>query len=631
MAVMHPSLDDCNRLAQPLNAGELRVARKLAELDDSWTVYVQPRLAHDVPDFVAVHDRHGVCAIEVKDWSYGAYEQADDGTIRHIDGHGVPTAVADQPRYQAYRYRSTIFDQFFALPEDGDSPPHAVRAVVIMPRYSTAHAEQLLAKVQVTEHELSVRVWGGDRLEQSMEDVVRGPGCPPPRPASVDRLRRQLATSGLTVEVCEPARMSADARNIATNPSGAKRRRVRGPAGCGKSFGLAARAARLAADHRQVLVLSFNTTLANYLRSLVDARCRELAVDPTPVTCVSFHSFCTRLVEDAEVAGITTEAPEGMQWFDAIVDRARQACEAGFRTEYDTVLVDEGQDFTLDWWNLLRHHVVHPDGEMLLVVDPTQDVYEKRSWTDEDQMLGSGFSGPWTELKGSYRLPSDVVPIANRFAERYLGGERLQAEVPADIGAIMGSGLATRRRWRNIDRVRDLGREIGQEVVRLLGDHPELSPNDVVFLCDSHDHGLDAVEVIERAGYAVHHIFAKRANDRSRRKRRFWPDAPGVKGCTVHSFKGWEAPALVMGVGRGDHARRLAYVAMTRIRIGGQDRPAHLRVVNADLGVAGFESTFTDFAVPTIPVWAAPAPGSRVGSPPQHLPRPPATSTLADA
>ncbi len=82
------------------------------------------------------------------------------------------------------------------------------------------------------------------------------------------------------------------------------------------------------------------------------------------------------------------------------------------------MLIDEGQDFTLDWWNMLRHHVVAEDGEMLLVADPTQDVYDKQAWTDEERMLGAGFSGPWTELNGSYRLPSDLVPMANAFAAR---------------------------------------------------------------------------------------------------------------------------------------------------------------------------------------------------------------------
>ncbi|MEP1125436.1 MAG: hypothetical protein ABJH68_16240 [Ilumatobacter sp.] len=86
------------------------------------------------------------------------------------------------------------------------------------------------------------------------------------------------------------------------------------------------------------------------------------------------------------------------------------------------------------------------DGEMLLVSDPTQDVYDKKAWTDEERMLGAGFSGPWTELSGSYRLPSDLVPMANAFAAKYLNGEHIAGEVPADRVAISGASNPTRRR-----------------------------------------------------------------------------------------------------------------------------------------------------------------------------------------
>ena len=57
----------------PLNAGEYRVLEHLSRLSAEWTIYVQPRLGQDVPDFVAVHDTLGVCAIEVKDWAYNKY------------------------------------------------------------------------------------------------------------------------------------------------------------------------------------------------------------------------------------------------------------------------------------------------------------------------------------------------------------------------------------------------------------------------------------------------------------------------------------------------------------------------------------------------------------------------------
>lgn len=157
MARMRPPLDELDRIAVPLNDGEMRVAQKLAELDDSWTVYVQPRLAQDIPDFVAIHPRHGVCAIEVKDWAVGGYRQADDGSIECMTG-GAWQRTAEQPRYQAFRYRSTIYEHFFALPDDAERPTLAIRAVLVLPQWSTAKAERLFEKPAVTPSEQSVRV-----------------------------------------------------------------------------------------------------------------------------------------------------------------------------------------------------------------------------------------------------------------------------------------------------------------------------------------------------------------------------------------------------------------------------------------------------------------------------------------
>jgi superfamily I DNA/RNA helicase len=361
-----------------------------------------------------------------------------------------------------------------------------------------------------------------------------------------------------------------------------------------------------------VLVLSYNSTLANYLRSLVNDRCREIGANPTLVTCVNFHAFCQRVVDDAKQAGFTTQAPIGKPWYEAIVDQARDAMAVGYRCRFDAVLIDEGQDFTLEWWNFLRDYVVAAGGEMLLVADPTQDVYEQRAWTDEAKMLGAGFSGPWTELTGSYRMPTDMVPIANAFAAKYLDGEHIAGEVPSDHLDLFGSAAATIRHWENNTSPADHGSLIGHEVVRLLTTHPDLSPSDVAFLCDRHDDGLHAVAVIEAAGYPVHHIFARDEQSRTRRKQRFWPDAAGVKGCTVHSFKGWETPALVMGIGKDQKSKRLAYVAMTRIRVGGPGRPAYVSVVNSDLSIAGFDSLFRHWATPSIPVWAPPRADTRI-------------------
>jgi hypothetical protein len=609
MAIMRPPLEECVRLITPLNEGEWRVAEKLSELDDEWTVYVQPRLAQDIPDFVAVHPRHGVCAIEVKFWSTGAYRQTDDGTVETMEC-GRWRRTTEAPRYQAWRYRTTIYDQFFALPHDGDRPSQAVRSVLILPQWQTRRAEALLARPTVTDDELTVRVLGGEALQGKASEIVGR--APVPNPVSIARLHRHLAESDATRELRIPPKLSEGAKNIQSNPSNARRRRIRSAAGSGKSFGLAARAARLTAERQHVLVLTYNTTLANYLRTLVSARCKEEGANPSLVTCVAFHPFCRRLVEDAEQAGYPTVEPPDMEWFDVLVARAVEACEAGYEHRFDAVLVDEGQDFTLDWWNFLRAHVVRPDGEMLLVADPTQDVYDQQAWTDEAHMIGAGFSGKWTELEGSYRMPADLVPLTNRFAERHLDGERLRAEIPADHASIAGASVETVRHWEQLAVSSELGTAVGHEVVRLLTAYPDLNPRDLVFLCEHHDDGLKAVQVIEAAGFEVHHIFAEKAAARSRRKRRFWPDGPGVKGCTVQSFKGWETPALVLGIGSDAMSTRLAYVGMTRVKARNDGLPSFLSVVSVNFKFAGFQSTFTNWGVPTIPMWEPPVASDRV-------------------
>lgn len=52
-------------------------------------MFIQPRLTMDLPDFVAVHPRYGVCAIEVKDWNPGRYRNLDGVVQRRQDSQWV--------------------------------------------------------------------------------------------------------------------------------------------------------------------------------------------------------------------------------------------------------------------------------------------------------------------------------------------------------------------------------------------------------------------------------------------------------------------------------------------------------------------------------------------------------------
>jgi hypothetical protein len=379
-----------------------------------------------------------------------------------------------------------------------------------------------------------------------------------------------------------------------------------------------------------VLLLSFNVTLANRLRTMVDAHARDVGANPTLVACANFHSFCTRVVQDAEVLGAHLAAPPGMPWTVGIVAKATQAYEHGFGARYDAVLVDEGQDFTREWWELLRDQVLTTGGETLVAVDPTQDIYDRVSWldtdldtdhldTDDGAEPGLGEAGRTVHLDESLRMPNDLLALSGAFATSQLEGETIVSDpiVSQDAGSV--------RSWIDVDRVQELGPAVGHEVVRLLQECPTLKPGDISFVCDYHHDGVAAVRVIEAAGIPVHHIFSRDPDaPRRRRKHRFWPEVDAVKGCTAHSLKGWQSPAVVLGVGADDRARRLAYVAMTRTVLPDDGGPAFVAVVNADRSLREFGASFAEGsadapALPTSATWT-PTPTSPVPPPPPPAP-----------
>ena len=590
MAVVRPPLNDWERLAEPLDAAEDLVARRLAgRLGDGWTVFVKPRIGLQRPDLVAVHDRYGVCAIEVRGWEPSTVRADESGAIEvRRDGEWAPVR---HPRFMAARNRSTIHDRYFAQPTDDVEPGRAVRGIVITPNLATERARELFVHPVAPPADREIEVWGREALEDGLVSIVHGPECDVPDPATLARLRAHLVVAGKTEESA-PVDLEPATLEVVENPSGTTTRRVTGPAGSGKSFAIAARAARLAADGREVLALSFSVTMANHLRDLVNARCAETGADPTRVTCANFHSFCEQMVQDAQQVGIGVMPDTRMRFADSIVAMAMHVFAADFEHRYDAVLVDEGQDFAPSWWNLLRAQVCRPGGEMLLAADARQDIYQRCEWTDEATCLEAGFTEPWIELSGSGRMPADATAVAGRFAAANVFGDSTPDPF-ADEHERGSDDSRTIGHWQNIHLVSTLGRDIGREVVRLLREHPELEPGDVAFLCEQHHDGMDAVDEIEAAGYPVQHFFTRDPDDARRRRRyRLRPGGTAVTGSTIHSLKGWGSRAVVMGIDLETRSKRTAYVSMTRVARDPDGGPSFLSVVNADQRVAGFAETF---------------------------------------
>lgn len=608
--ILSPPPNELDSLPTPLNDGERMVLDALVRhLDDEWEIFVQPKLHTKEPDFVIAHPSFGATVIEVKAWNPDCY-QVEDGKLLVRDSRGWQPC-GEQPRWQCHRYRQMLSDRFFLPPQAGKDDFALTRGVVVLPFHTTESARGLLNAISVDKHSESfVRVYGGDHLERpdgAREIAVgsRRRGEQPDlrmRPEYIARLRCHLSESEWISDQRHPLVLSKAARNIARNPDRAKIRRVRGPAGSGKTLGLAARAAELAKQEKSVLVLCFNMTLPHLIKDLASRHCREIGANRRRILSTHFHGFCLDVLDKVGVrySGRDAEDDNDEGRFDSLFQQAKESYEsAEFRSllpRFDAVLVDEGQDFFLEWWNFLRFQVRKPDGEMLLVDDSTQDVYGRSSWTRESKMASAGFSGSWTNLQGSYRTPRILIPILADFARSYLSGEIDPPSVPAEQeqGALFGEAelSACERRWIQVPSSA-LADSIAKEVLRLLDAHEDLHPHDITFLVEEHQIGLAVSKALEEKGIDVTHIFTETDDqERRTRKQRFWGGLGGTKGCTVQSFKGWEARAIVAGVDARKESSRLAYVAMSRVKADPSNRRAFLSVVCSDPRLAEFGHAF---------------------------------------
>ena len=572
-----PALEQLELLPTPLNAGELATVGALDQLGSDWHIFVQPRLAMAQPDFVVVHPDKGVWVIEVKDWNPSRYRP-----VRNPGGRLIEVFDGDRwiprpsPKSQLVSYEKTFRERFFVDFAGAWLPHQGLRVLLVLPRFSRDEAVQLLGGFPlVVEQELA-------HLAQQLSEASDARL----EPDRIAELLRWLDEPENVSDQRLPLALSGQAQEVALNRREVQFRRVRGPAGSGKSLALASRAIEIASQRKEVLVVTYNITLGHYLHDLCSRAARQKKVSRwrNAVSFIHFHGMLKELLEQRG------ERPTGEDWESWAIAVLRSAyAEPGHGLPtFDAILVDEGQDFESEWWVFLRSHVLRPGGEMLLVADRTQNLFHRSDWA-ESGTAGGGFSGPWVELKGTYRMPVDLIPIVREFAERYLPEQgRDLPSIELDHPGLQDAHEPTIRRWQNVADV-DVIEAAADEVIRLSTQVDGLSPSDVVLLAD-HEVGVAVMAELRARGNDVLSLFTENDGDARRRlKRAFWACSPGIKGCSVHSFKGWESRAIVCVPSVMGEVP--LYIAMTRVKAA-PSRPACLSVINGVDSLRNFKPRF---------------------------------------
>lgn len=605
--VIDPPLEALSSLRQPLNDGERRVLDWFIKiLPTGWEIYIQPHLNGLRPDFVVLHPRCGIAVYEVKDWNlHGLDYYVDDGRgaprlMGHRDGKVFSLARQD-PVAAIDTYKREIHGLYVP----SLSAKHgfgAIVAGVIFTSATTRDAEDLLNPLrQAKGHTNFPKLYpviGAELLERHDDAALRALLSSARR---IDNRMSDRVATELRHWLVEPAfsrdqrvplaqLLTPKQRSLCINKEGVRFRRVKGPAGSGKSLVLAGRAAELAKQGRRVLVVTFNITLINYLLDLAVQYAQSGEVR-RQITALNFHSWCRRIAEitgrereyhalwsdggdeDAEDVLRTVLPSKALQWAAAL----------GADDRWDAVLVDEGQDFLPSWWNAIRAALpTDGSGEALLVADRQQNVYGNKPWTDIE-MNGAGFRGTWGVLESSHRMSPSLCRLAADFVDRFQPDVDEHRPIPAQ-GELE---FRTELRWLQMAPAEPVAAACVDAMLAILSnsDDDPVAVAELVCIVDRDDVGLEVARLLRDKNISVLHTFglgqtkSEKDKDGRRRKLGFFKGDARVKITTIQSFKGWESRALVVQISEASDSTglALAYAAITRLKQ--DDRGCFLTVV----------------------------------------------------
>lgn len=605
---------------ESLSDDEISVFRSLeTKLPTEVEIYVKPQLNGLSTDF-CLFSPVGVMPIILCDWdlSSGKFTAHNDLSAvneESPDGHLV---THQSPINRLLVLRDLILDLFCARSEMSLSNLELiVCAGVIFTKATTQQALSLCRSIPKTDDPKGSAVWNGKNssvriLGNDIFDSETMHFIVPITQSWRAKWQSEIVYRDVRSWLVEPEQRAINRepleldltqKRLVTDPTPPKYRRIRGPAGSGKSLILAARAQELVNRGSRVLVVFFNITLLRWLQSYADrwaiqsSTSNNRVLPNNHVTFVHYHRLLKWLCFDHLPLSLAYESIWKNQ--NNSIEKKTELTTALIvaalphfpdHRKYDAILVDEGQDFLPSWWGLVRK-LCKENGERLLVRDTTQDIYGRAPRWPEGDWAGAGFSGQWINLEVSYRLPRSVADFALRFAQQFMPQNQV-----IEPRATQQMGLSLEKcfiKWENCYAPDGHYLEVvTHAVVELLkqledgGSWP-----DITVIVTSRNFGWSLSQSLKHLKINTAHTFAGADSDRftreqqqlERRKKIGFSLVSGVvKITTIASAKGLEARGIVVAIGPGDSLEKasLVYTAITRVKA--SPKGSGLVVVNAD-------------------------------------------------
>lgn len=500
---------------------EIKVRERLAGIDDlvvfhsvAWQSRRSGRQGDGEADFVVLVPDLGILILEVK----GGGIEVVDGTWYSTGSDGIRHSIKDpfnqakDSKYALLAFFKTVDPSLARYPiVHGVVFPdivvnemlgfNAPRAITI-DRIDLAQPRAIIKKI--------FHHWGqGQAVAKDDAQRIIGHLAPTIR---VRRLLRddvgdaEQALIDLTAE--QMGVLQAIRRN--------KRAAILGGAGTGKTVLAAEKARQLASSGFRTLLLCYNAPLRWYLASILN---------DSSVEVETFHSLTLR---EAKRARLKVPFDPKSEWYESDAPRILRDAATHNGTRYEAILVDEAQDFSMEWISVTQS-LVTDDDLLYLFADSHQNLY-RRGWSIPKGIVEF-------DLTLNCRNTRQIARrVANVFGDR-LDGKLVDGPEPRFIEA---------------DRREQLIPYVIGLVESIISEH-EIEPTQMIVLTDS-----AALTSELRSTGVAGHLFTTL-------------EGHGVPVETVYRFKGLEREVVILVLSDAmtkDDLRAIAYVGLSRAKVG---------------------------------------------------------------
>ena len=377
-----------------------------------------------------------------------------------------------------------------------------------------------------------------------------------------DVVRRKLA------RMISPSWHSYQEGRIDMQPIGAQKRlsessitqqKISGVAGSGKTQVLAFRAVNaMKRTGGDVLVLTYNITLANYLKFRLSEIREDFSWEKIDV--YPYHQlFRIRAAEcqlHVEFSSYQNEA-----FFE----------NSKGHKKYSAIFVDEVQDYTTEWLRIImQNFLLVPNGELIVFGDPKQNVYQRPLDANGDIRLGI-IGGQWNrQLTTSRRFTNPrLANLATAFQTQFM------ANLPTDdivaentISNTFNFQIVTYIDLRQNNSIESIITNIiniisndnneARDFAVLASSTKLLRNIDILYRQRTNEQTeitFISNETLERLKQ-IHQVTDEKAANwkfnrdfealERTRKQLFTTDKRCLKISTIQSFKGWESPSVIV-------------------------------------------------------------------------------------